>query len=280
MISVSLNYDLPDGVEAPDVTACVQLGLFVHSAPVIFGGWQCLITFNGERLCRVSEWRESYSQGGEDNENGCELIEIESDLSCGFRLRRFFLLDELNRIFIACDSLTRGSDVSNCDGALEYESSIVYSDKLQTKRLGRAMSDILFRPDPKLRGFQRVAFRVIPLALSSAKFLHASNGKICYGQNRNAYNGLSMFAPVFFDFKMSRADKKAIWRELTVGENLEKVTPDKAAGYRVQIGKDQFLLYYSLTPPANRTLLGHNLIDEICYAKFDPKTGVKPLLTK
>ncbi|MDR1053114.1 MAG: hypothetical protein LBL39_02970 [Planctomycetaceae bacterium] len=280
MISVSLNYDLPDSVVLSGVTAGVRLELFKRGVPVISGGWQCLIHYNGKQLRQISDWKERNAQDENENENGCELIEIESELDGGFRLRRFFLLDTLNRNFIACDSILGNSSVAKGRGeGLRYESTFIYSDKLQSSPSGRdGKSDIIFRPSPQIRGSRKPApFRVIPLAYSAVEFLRASGGKISLCQNCNSS---SMFVPLFFDFKLSRIGKETIWRELTIGENLEKVPQDKATGYRIQTDKDQFLLYYSLIEPANRTLLGHNLIDEICYAKFEPKSGVNPLLTQ
>jgi hypothetical protein len=75
-----------------------------------------------------------------------------------------------------------------------------------------------------------------------------------------------------------RLGKRYTWRQLTVGENLQKVRDDQAVGYRIQLGQEQFLLYRSLTSQANRTVLGHNLIDDFCFARFAPATGVEPLI--
>jgi len=65
---------------------------------------------------------------------------------------------------------------------------------------------------------------------------------------------------------------------LSVGENMQRTREDQAVGYRIQIGQKQFLLYRSLTPRAIRTVLGHNLMDDFCFARFDPETGVEPLM--
>jgi len=59
---------------------------------------------------------------------------------------------------------------------------------------------------------------------------------------------------------------------------LQQLRDDQAVGYRIQLGQAQFLVYRSLTPPANRTVLGHNLIDDFCFARFDPESGVDPLI--
>ncbi|MDR1480892.1 MAG: hypothetical protein LBJ00_18360 [Planctomycetaceae bacterium] len=271
-----MNYNLSGVVVSSDVTAEVQLELFKNNVPVISGGWQCSIHYNGQKLRKISDWKERNSQ----TENDCELLEIESELDGGFRLRRFCLLDVANRIFVACDSILGDLSLEKDRGKrLRYESTFICSDNLKSSKSGKNVkSDIIFKPSPKVSNLNKPAsFRVIPLASSVVEFLRASGGKIYLSQNCESS---SMFVPIFFDFKLSRIDKKTIWRELTVGENLEQVPPDKATAYRIQTGKDQFLLYCSLIPSASRTFLGHNLIDEICYAKFDPKLGVTPLLTK
>jgi hypothetical protein len=92
--------------------------------------------------------------------------------------------------------------------------------------------------------------------------------------------GKSLFAPLFFDLDANRLGKRYTWRQLAVGENLQRMREDEAVGYRIQLDQEQFLLYRSLTPnpKANRTLLGHNLIDDFCFARFDPETGVDPLI--
>jgi hypothetical protein len=87
-----------------------------------------------------------------------------------------------------------------------------------------------------------------------------------------------IFAPLFFDLDADRLGKRYTWRQLSVGENLQRVQEDQAVGYRIQLGQEQFLLYRSLTPQASRTLLGHNLTDDFCFARFDPKTGADPLI--
>jgi hypothetical protein len=87
-----------------------------------------------------------------------------------------------------------------------------------------------------------------------------------------------MLAPLFFDLDANRYRKRYTWRHLTVGEERKAVTDDKAVAYRIQIGNEQFAFYYSIHEKANRTFLGHNLIDNLCFARFSSKTGVEPLI--
>ena len=90
--------------------------------------------------------------------------------------------------------------------------------------------------------------------------------------------GGALFAPLFLDLKPRRMTRPLTWRRLTVAESLEIVPPSVAVGYRVMVGKSQWLIYRSLTGVANRTLLGHNLATEMLVARFDKKGEVEPLI--
>jgi hypothetical protein len=68
------------------------------------------------------------------------------------------------------------------------------------------------------------------------------------------------------------------WRQLTVAEQRQNVSPDAAVGFRVQFGEEQWLIYRSLTKPRNRTVLGHNLATDFLIARFGRDGSVKSLV--
>jgi len=43
---------------------------------------------------------------------------------------------------------------------------------------------------------------------------------------------------------------------------------DEAVGYRIQVGAEQWLVYRSLAPRANRIVLGQNFSSEFVMARF------------
>jgi hypothetical protein len=63
-----------------------------------------------------------------------------------------------------------------------------------------------------------------------------------------------------------------------VAESLKTQSPETAVGYRVAIGNRQWLIYRSLTPPRNRTLLGHNLSTEMLVTRFTRQGEIETLL--
>ncbi len=90
--------------------------------------------------------------------------------------------------------------------------------------------------------------------------------------------GARLYAPLWIDLAARRRKKAFTWRELTVAEQLRIQPRDVAAGYRVQFGNKQWLVYRSLAERGNRTLLGHNLATEFLLARFARDGSVKPLI--
>ena len=64
----------------------------------------------------------------------------------------------------------------------------------------------------------------------------------------------------------------------TVAESLQTVGRDIAVGYRIQIGKEQWLIYRSLCASSNRTVLGQNYSTEFVVARFRPNGIAEKML--
>jgi hypothetical protein len=128
---------------------------------------------------------------------------------------------------------------------------------------------------------QKAAALALPLALPEWR-VEKSPGQFTATSEavelRLSGAGGALFAPLFLDLKSPRMTRPLTWRRLTVAESLEIVPPNVAVGYRVMVGKSQWLIYRSLTPATNRTLLGHNLATEMLIARFDKKGEVEPLI--
>ena len=56
-----------------------------------------------------------------------------------------------------------------------------------------------------------------------------------------------LVAPFWIDFSRNRFRKPRTWRKLTVGEDLRIAGEHEAVAFRIQIGKEQWVLYRSLT---------------------------------
>ena len=54
---------------------------------------------------------------------------------------------------------------------------------------------------------------------------------------------------------------------------------DVAVGYRIQSGDEQWLVYRSLAPVANRSVMGHNTYGSFVCGRIKPNGDVKDILT-
>jgi hypothetical protein len=60
---------------------------------------------------------------------------------------------------------------------------------------------------------------------------------------------------------------------LTVAEDLRIVRRDEAVGYRIQLGKQQLMIYRNLDQVRRRTLLGVHTLCDFYLASFDKDSG-------
>ena len=254
----------------------VLLEVALRNEPILFGLWTFDVRLGKKTLMPDGKW----SKICEHTERGCDYIEIELPLTGDYRLQRSLLVNHKDKVLLLIDAVL-ADDEQDTSGLLSYCAEFYVSPKLRAKTFADA-TEIEFRPTG--RGTAPV-FRALPLALPEWKTVKPTglvSGTLTETEGtlvlRQESTGKSLFVPLFFDLDAERLGKRYTWRQLSVGENLRRVPEDEAVGYRIQLGEDQFLLYRSLTPIANRTVLGHNLMDDFCFARFDPETGVDPLI--
>ena len=254
----------------------VLLEIAIQNEPILFGIWDFNVSLGKRALIPVSDWAKIC----EHTEHGCEYIEIELHLTQEYRLQRSMLLNRKDKVLLLADTILADEDC-RCNAMLSYRSEFYVSPKLRAKTSAEA-TEIDFRPVGRSAA---PPFRVLPLALPEWKAakptglvsgtLDATDGMLTLHQETT---GTSLFVPLFFDLDADRLSKRYTWRQLSVGENLQRVREDQAIGYRIQLGQEQFLLYRSLSSLASRTVLGHNLIDDFCFARFCPESGIEPLV--
>lgn len=113
---------------------------------------------------------------------------------------------------------------------------------------------------------------VMPLALPEWRngtrngHLTCDDGVMHYEVKADGVTGL--YAPLLLVLHGKAGLKKYTWRQLTIAEELDVQPSDVASGYRIQIGKKQWLIYRSLTEYGNRTLLGQNYSSEFAFGEF------------
>ncbi|MBQ9812750.1 MAG: hypothetical protein IJM54_05505 [Thermoguttaceae bacterium] len=86
-------------------------------------------------------------------------------------------------------------------------------------------------------------------------------------------------ASLLIDVNARRAGRRCTWRPLTVGEKTQVVDEDSAVGRKIQLGREQYVLYASTSPrPAVRSVIGANLLSDFMFGKFTAKIGVDSIV--
>ena len=90
--------------------------------------------------------------------------------------------------------------------------------------------------------------------------------------------GRRLYAPLWLDLDPARLGRPLTWRQLTVADTRLNLGPHQAAGFRVQAGLEQWLVYRSLDAPRNRTVLGCNVACDFLLGHIKPKGAIKRTL--
>ena len=227
--------------------------------PLLLGQWQPALTVNGQSLQVVTQWDSICWY----NDYDTDYLEIEADLSGGWKLQRQLLMARQDYFLYAADVLLSPARLT-APAKIEYRLDLPLAEGVK------------FRPQEETQdgylGFgQRTSALVVPLGVPEWRCdtrpgsLEEVNGTLRLTHN---VQGMRLYAPLFFDLHRRRHRQPATWRQLTVAENLQIVPPDVAVGLRVHVGLEQWLSYRSLAPVGSRTVLGQNLVSEFYLGRF------------
>lgn len=235
----------------------LQTELSSQGVPLLIGQWQLAASFNGQPLHQEGDWEDVCWNSDDD----CDYLELQAEFSGGVRIQRQMLLARDDRFLLLCDAL-----LGTQTGQWQYELRLPLAEAVRLEPAAETREVYLSH------GGQRRAL-ALPLALPEWRVdprhgtLQGEEGALVLAQH--AKQAGAMFAPLLVDLDTRRLKRQFTWRRLTVVKDRATERPDAAVGYRVQLGKRQWLIYRSLANQGNRTLLGHNLISEFLVARFD-----------
>jgi len=233
-------------------------------AVLLSGPWEVTIRRDSQLVHAVSDWQQVLRHSDAKG----DYLELELHLSHQVRLQRHIFLARNDRFAFLADAV-----IAHQPGTIEYQSRWQLAKKV---RLEGARENW----EAYLRYGKRRAV-VLPLALPEWR-CQDQHGQLLAADRSmmlcQARHGRSLLAPLFLDLKRSRFRRRLTWRQLTVAESLAAQDEDVAVGYRVAVGKRQWLIYRALAYCANRTVLGHNLVSEFLLARFYKSGKVKPLV--
>ena len=267
----------------PGRTCSIELAASGRVA--VSGAWKFEIAQQGRQLQPVSNWESTCWYTDED----VDYLELEIELTAGVKLQRQIVLAREDRFLFLADAV-----MGPQRGRLEYRSVLPLAAEVQFRGAEEGREGILMhgrvataegkplneRPLVQHRaactgGTSAIAFRplaqVLPLGMPEWR-AEQHDGELKMVPEglelRQTTAGQRLFAPLFIDLDRGRFRRRMTWRRLTVGERLAPVPPDVAVGFRVAIGKEQWIIYRALAARDNRTLLGHNLATESLIARF------------
>lgn len=239
----------------------LQLELAVGREVVVAGTMSSHVVVNGQVRTAVGSWEEVCYETDPE----AEYLELELALGGGLRLQRQFVLLRRDGLLWIADAVMSSTAADlQCDLTLPFAAATTFTPADETQEIHAAIG--------------RHGLTILPPALAEWRVDHRG-GELTIADGgvrlrRSAHQAVAVYAPLCLVVDSRRAKRECTWRRLTVGEDLRIQTADKAVGYRVQLGSEHWLFYRSLTPRANRTLLGVNLQSDFLCARFkrDGKT--------
>ncbi len=209
---------------------------------------------DGSELAKRSDWTELCWFTDDD----VDYLELEAEYEGDWMVQRQMLLARSDDVLFLADAIL-GPRVAD----VQYDLVLPLADDVRFEPQGATREGALVNSRPLCT--------VIPLSLPEWMVAPA-RGQLETERNHlhlRVHDSIQrLYAPLFFDLG-PRLARKRTWRQLTVAERLEALTRDVAVGYRVQLGKRQWLIYRSLAHRCNRSVLGQNLAQEFVMARFD-----------
>ena len=242
----------------------VELELAAGGELLGAGTWQIEVRRDGELLPTTSNWQQTCWVSDAD----VDYLELEIKLGDGSRVQRHMAMARKDRFLWLADAV-----FGDRNGKYEYRGVLPLGPGVEFHGREETREGVL--TGKKARAM------VLPLALPEWR-KDARVGELAAGPEglvlRQAIEGRRLLAPLFFDLDPARLRRRLTWRQLTVAHALMAQPADVAVGYRIAIGDRQWLIYRSLGPKANRTVLGHNLATETLLARFERSGAVQSIV--
>ena len=254
--------------------ATPRLEIAAGDRMLVEGPWLWAASRDGRPLEAEGPW----SVSGWESDRKATFLEIVAPLGGGLQIERQVVVLPADRIVLLADAIVpRGAATAgngsahaaptgNGNGAahaeeLRYRGVVPLAAALETER-GDETREI-FCYDTAMR------FMALPLALP--EWRTAGQGgfdRIPEGLALDQHGWGRLYAPLWLDCDASRVGGPLTWRQLTVADTRQNLPVHQAAGFRVQAGLEQWLLYRALDMPRNRTLLGCNVSCEFLLGRI------------
>ncbi|MGD9856365.1 MAG: hypothetical protein AB7U20_15575 [Planctomycetaceae bacterium] len=241
-----------------------QICVTAFERVLIDGSWQTDVLLDGEPAELQSEWS-CVCWFSDDDADYLELQQVAAGVT---RLQQVMLSRNDHWLFLA-ESVNAPRA-----GRIELTTRLPLADGV-TAEAARWTRELKLAQ-------QKLTATVYPLALDQQRVDHArgslesQDGEVILRQQGT---GTALFAPLVIDWSPDRRRGPSTWRRLTVAEDGALLSAETAAGFRLRIGKHQWMFYRSLNAGKTaRTVLGHHTQHEAVIAEFTADGTVEPLV--
>lgn len=225
----------------------MRLELSAGGQVLLSGDWPIDVKVGGRAVQVDDTWDEQCWFSDDDG----DYLELSIDLKGGGTLERQIFLGREDNIAYLSEIFL--SETQHHD-TIEIESKFTLAADAKFEPADETREGWLTAGGKQLAG-------IVPLALPEWR-VDPRTGELEQHQNElvltHSSAGRNACSALMFDLKPRRFAKQRTWRQLAVAERLEKVDRDVAVSFRMQSGKDQWLVYRTLEPAGNRTFLGQN----------------------
>ncbi len=158
-------------------------------------------------------------------------------------------------------------------------------DQWSVKSTWTVSDDIELHSDPKTTegrlvrtgSTNQTAALLLPVAMPEWRRSPSHSRMDCKGQVLSLQcetAAKNLYSPLVMSLRGIEATPAYTWRQLTIAEELRNQPRDVAEAYRVQVNRDQWVFYRSLTPCTRRTVMGLHLNTEFYAGRFSRDDGL------
>jgi hypothetical protein len=234
----------------------LRLELLANGQRLFIGTWPFETTCDGVPAVAAGKWENLCWQ----SDKTCDLLELRLELSGGLRLERQLLFGRTDNVLYLADMVFA---VDGQPRRLKHSFSLPVDDTARWQPESETRDGLVYN--------RKECTAVLPVGLPEWR-ADSRGGSLVKKDDRlvltHELTGRALCSPLFLDFNPKRANTQRTWRQLTVAEWMQVMPQDVAVSYRAQCGRDQWLIYRSLGPAGNRTVLGQNIAGEFCAGRF------------
>lgn len=226
-----------------------HLEIVAGDRSLVEGPWEWGTTVGGRSLDAEGAWTVS----GWESDRKAAFLEIAAPLAGGLRIERQVVVLRRQKVVLLADAIVPvDGKASAADAGITHQSAVRLAAALEAEPATETREVFVYDGGMRLMA--------LPIALNEWRGpgsgdLTVADRKL--GLTQSGHRRL--YAPLWLDCEPRRIGQPLTWRQLTVADTRRNLPSHQAAGFRVQAGPEQWLLYRALDVSRNRTLLGCNV---------------------